>query len=146
MTLQRTFSPVDDRLLVERTLADDVVIDAALERAAEAAAQNNRVTVTGAGVRDTDDLVRAIKDFAQPGSGIGLIVGSTEGRAVLGSSPFAACSSGAGLLVSSAPGASGSGRRSGHTRGTCGPKVRGCGSTRRPSVGCGPSWVGCEGP
>jgi acyl-CoA reductase-like NAD-dependent aldehyde dehydrogenase len=38
MTLQRTFSPVDDRLFVERTLADDAAIDATLERAAEAAA------------------------------------------------------------------------------------------------------------
>ena len=38
MTLQRTFSPVDDRLFVERTLADEAAIDATLERAAEAAA------------------------------------------------------------------------------------------------------------
>ncbi len=37
MTLQRTVSPVDDRILVERTLADDAAIDAALERAAKAA-------------------------------------------------------------------------------------------------------------
>ena len=37
MTLQRTVSPVDDRILVERTLADDAAIDVALERAAKAA-------------------------------------------------------------------------------------------------------------
>ncbi|MGD9507325.1 MAG: aldehyde dehydrogenase family protein [Geminicoccaceae bacterium] len=38
MTQQRTVSPVDDRILVERTLAEDRAIDAALERAARAAA------------------------------------------------------------------------------------------------------------